>query len=101
MKKLFLLTMVGLLFAACERPEPEQNIIRNAVKDVDGNKYDAVKIGKQVWMASNMKTEHYADGSEIPMGGNTSSETEPYRYCPDDNSQNVNDYGFSVRCLRD
>ena len=88
--------MVGLLFAACERPGTERgdNIIRNAVKDVDGNKYDAVKIGDQVWMASNLKTEHYADGSEIPMGGNTSSETEPYRYYPDNNSQNVNNYGY-------
>lgn len=70
-------------------------IIHNAVKDYDGNKYDAVKIGKQVWMASNLKTEHYADGSEIPMAGNsTYSETEPYRYCPDGNSQNVNYYGY-------
>lgn len=70
-------------------------IIQNAVKDYDGNKYDAVKIGKQVWMASNLKTEHYADGSEIPMAGNsTYSETEPYRYCPDGNSQNVNYYGY-------
>ena len=70
-------------------------IIHNAVKDYDGNKYDAVKIGKHVWMASNLKTEHYADGSEIPMVGNsTYSETEPYRYCPDGNSQNVNYYGY-------
>lgn len=96
MKKLFLLAMVGLLLAACERPEPEPNpeIIRNAVEDVDGNQYDAVKIGNQVWLASNLKTEHYADGGEIPMGGNTTSWTEPYRYCPDGNSQNVNEYGY-------
>lgn len=65
------------------------------IKDYDGNKYDAVKIGNQVWIASNLKTEHYADGSEIPMAGeDTFSRTEPYRYCPDGNHQNVNDYGY-------
>lgn len=81
--------------ASCDDNHNGPQIIHNAVKDYDGNKYDAVKIGKQVWMASNLKTEHYADGSEIPMAGNsTYSETEPYRYCPDGNSPNVNYYGY-------
>ncbi len=36
------------------------------VTDYDGNKYPTVKIGNQVWMASNLKTQHYSDGVAIP-----------------------------------
>lgn len=36
------------------------------VTDYDGNKYPTVKIGNQVWTASNLKTQHYSDGVAIP-----------------------------------
>ena len=55
-------------------------IIHNAVTDIDGNQYDAVKIGSQVWMAENLRTTHYADGTSIPAGGDNISYTEPYYY---------------------
>ena len=75
------------------------DVIRNAVKDIDGNKYDAVKVGNQVWMASNLRTTRYADGTAIPLGETTST-TEPYRYAPgtyqsnEENMVNVPAYGY-------
>lgn len=42
------------------------DVIYNAVTDIDGNSYNAVRIGDQIWMASNLRTTHYANGEEIP-----------------------------------
>ncbi len=36
------------------------------VTDIDGNMYPVVQIGTQCWMAENLRTSHYRDGSEIP-----------------------------------
>lgn len=70
----------------------------NAVTDIDGNQYDAVKIGEQVWMAENLRTSRYADGSAIPMGGTTSSsqlsDSIPYKYYPGGSVNNVPSYGY-------
>lgn len=53
-------------------PAPE--IIPDAATDYDGNVYDAVRIGDQVWLRQNMRTTHYADGTPIPNGIETPPE---------------------------
>ena len=52
------------------------------VKDYEGNEYKTVKIGNQLWMAENLKSKKYSDGTDI-IG--------VYAYNNDEN--NVNKYG--------
>ncbi len=38
------------------------------VTDIDGNEYPSVIIGEQEWMAVNLRTTRYQDGTTIPSG---------------------------------
>lgn len=51
------------------------------ISDADGNIYNTVVIGSQIWMSSNLQTTHYANGDEIPTTvncyDNVTGEFEP------------------------
>jgi uncharacterized protein (TIGR02145 family) len=36
------------------------------VTDIDGNKYETIKIGKNIWFASNLKATRFSNGDKIP-----------------------------------
>lgn len=102
MKKAFFLALTVLLLVSCEdmnhKKHATARLIKNAVEDIDGNKYDAVKIGNQVWMAENLKTTRYADGTEIPLETNFNvvppSKEKVLRFYPDGKSKNIETYGY-------
>ncbi len=45
----------------------------NTVADINGNIYNTVTIGSQVWMVQNLKTTKFRYGDEIPYWSKTSS----------------------------
>ncbi len=45
----------------------------SSVTDIDGNAYDTVRIGTQVWMKENLKVSRYRNGVAIPTGLNNTS----------------------------
>ena len=69
------------------------SIIKNAVTDIDGNTYNAVKIGQQIWMSENLRTTHYADGTYIKQGSSSSVSTA-YWYYPSNKSSTMQNYGL-------
>ena len=58
-----LLAIIGLLIVAisCKKEKP----IPDTVDDFDGNVYESVTIGSQVWLAEDLKTHHLNDGINI------------------------------------
>lgn len=69
----------------------------NTVTDIDGNIYNTVTIGTQVWMVENLKTTKYNDGSAIPnITDNTAwaaLTTPAYCWYNNDATANKSTYG--------
>lgn len=61
--RIYQLVAIGfiLIFVSCSKKDN-----RNAVTDIDGNVYKTVVIGKYEWMAENLKTTTYNNGTKIP-----------------------------------
>ena len=74
-------------------------LTKQTLIDIDGNKYQTIEIGNQTWMAENLRTTHYADGSTIPLvTGNDNWAALTYAdkaYCwfNNDSASNARTYG--------
>jgi uncharacterized protein (TIGR02145 family) len=60
----------------------EVNGPEGTVQDMEGNSYRTVKIGSQIWLAENLRSTRYQDGSEIKTA-----------FIPDDDEENLLKYG--------
>jgi uncharacterized protein (TIGR02145 family) len=73
-----------------------ENTMSETVTDIDGNVYHTVKIGNQVWLAENLKTTKYRDGSPISNIKETSewNNLKTGAYCDYENKpEKSNSYG--------
>lgn len=68
------------------------NLAYGTMTDIDGNVYKTITIGTQTWMAENLKTTRYNDGSTIPdiTDNNTWASLTTGAYCFYNNDQSNN-----------
>lgn len=69
-------------------------ITKNAVTDIDGNSYDAISIGDQLWMLSNLRTKHLTDGTELKRFKDSIFGSLPYVEYPNVYESEIKDYGL-------
>lgn len=70
----------------------------NTVTDIDGNTYNTVTIGTQIWMRENLKTTRYRNGDVIgstsPATLDITTQSSPkYQWACNGNESNVATYG--------
>ena len=61
---LLMTAILVIITSGCKKNEEDDPSI---IKDGDGNIYQTVKIGTQVWLKENLKTTRLNDGTEIPL----------------------------------
>lgn len=97
--KLTILTLSAFIFMNCSSDDdnnPPQEPI--TVTDVDGNVYQTITIGDQIWMLENLKTTKYNDGtaiSEWVFGmdwGSLSNQEALYQWAGTDDLNNIIDF---------
>jgi uncharacterized protein (TIGR02145 family) len=49
-------------------PTPTPPPVANKMTDIDGNQYDVIKIGNQLWIKENLKVSKYRNGEAITTG---------------------------------
>jgi len=80
-----------ILTPGCWDGEP----VCEGVEDTDGNCYETIQIGEQLWMAENLKVTHYNNGEEIsyPSDEDFGSYDEGQYSVYDNDPSNADIYG--------
>ncbi len=94
LKTLILLFIISAFTQACKKDDTITTPI--TVTDIDGNVYPTVTIGGVVWMAENLRTTKYNDGTSITTGLNATAwaaNTTGAYSVYDDNASNNTTYG--------
>ncbi|HLO60275.1 MAG TPA: fibrobacter succinogenes major paralogous domain-containing protein [Bacteroidales bacterium] len=72
----------------------------HTIKDSDGNSYEKLKIGNQIWMAENLRVLHFRNGDDIPFARtdeewvNFGMQGKPAWCYPDGNDKNADKQGL-------
>lgn len=84
MKNIFILLVINALFLnGCSIFQgTAKNRCPSEVKDFNGISYNVTQVGKQCWMAENLASTHYADGTKIE-----------YVFVYNDDEANAKEYG--------
>jgi len=92
-----ILTVQLFLIFGCEKniTALENQLRKGTITDIDGNKYQTIKIGTQWWMAENLKVTRYSNGDTIPnVTGNVTWVSANGAFCNYNNAPDlVDSYG--------
>jgi len=67
---LIILLQADIIAGDNNKQHVNQNKDHGLITDIDGNRYKTVVIGSQVWMAEDLRTTRYNDGTPISYPGN-------------------------------
>jgi len=101
-KIIFFIGILCLFILNCDKDSVTDPDKKSTMTDQDGNVYQTIKIGNQVWMAENLKVTHYRNGNIIPNVTTGYSGYSGYwsnlttgAYCVyDNNENNAETYGY-------
>lgn len=66
MKNIISVLLIIVLIAACKKSNTPESSPLKPLIDIDGNRYDTIKIFSQFLMKQNLKTSYYRNGDPIP-----------------------------------